>query len=263
MKKIMLVMVGILLLMPTGMNVKAAENPLSNSKIKTEYEKMVKEGTIDKSISLERYNELCRESERAEQELEKRTANGEFKVMQYKSGFKFQKGDFIETNSTSSGGATGHAAIVTGSNSMLDAPGYKHKVIKNGKKVSLNTTRQLTINGFIKKYDKKGKKIWVFRAAKKDVSLKAAKWADTHYYSSKGTSKQDKFPKYFIGPGLTGTTFVYCSKIIYQAYYYGSGSISYVQPRALTKQPVLPYLLDTTFVFKDKYLPKLVKTYKF
>lgn len=152
MKQIMIVMIGILLLIPSGMNAKAAEKPVSDSKIKTEYEKMVQEGTIDKSISLEKYTELCRESERAEQELEKRTASGEFKAMLYKSGFKFQKGDFVETNSTSSAGLTGHAAIVTGSNSMLDAPGYKHKVKKNGKEVSLNTTRQLTIDGWIKKY---------------------------------------------------------------------------------------------------------------
>lgn len=185
---------------------------------------------------------------------------GDFTVRAYKAGFNFQKGDFLVTNATSFKGITGHAAITTGANSVLDAPGYAHPVTKNGKKVSLNTTRQQSISSFLKMYNKKSYHwIAVWRAKRKDVSLKAAKWADTHYYSSKGTAKQDKFPKYSLSYGLTSTNKVYCSKLVYQAYYYGSGSLNYVAPKAFA-QLVDPYTLP--HIFMGKYEPNKVKTYK-
>lgn len=250
-----------LLLISSGMNVKASEERVSDAKLKNDYQEMLKNGTIDNNITSKQYIDFYRESEKMRDKMEKEGVDeGDLTVRAYKAGFNFQKGDFLVTNATSFKGIIGHAAIITGANSVLDAPGYAHPVTKNGKKVSLNTTRQQSISSFLKIYNKKSYHwIAVWRAKRKDVSLKAAKWADTHYYSSKGTAKQDKFPKYSLSYGLTSTNKVYCSKLVYQAYYYGSGSLNYVAPKAFA-QLVDPYTLP--HIFMGKYEPNKVKTYK-
>ncbi|WP_376740610.1 hypothetical protein [Listeria innocua] len=50
----------------------------------------------------------------------------------------------------------------------------------------------------------------------------------------------------------------YCSKIVYQAYYYGSGNIAYVYPISGT---LSPYDLRGG-VFQRKYKPSKVATFK-
>ena len=54
-----------------------------------------------------------------------------------------------------------------------------------------------------------------------------------------------------------GTDPTYCSKIVYQAYYYGSGNLPFMVPTSTTI--IGPYgLLDS---FADNYRPSLVKTF--
>lgn len=108
----------------------------------------------------------------------------------YIRGYTVKKGDILITNGTSSSGLLGHAAIANGNEYILDIPGKGE------------TTRQLTTAKWMKEYDGKG---WVkvYRLKNSSVANDAANWADKNYYSTKGTSKQNIFPKY----GMTGSRY--------------------------------------------------------
>ncbi|MBC2137502.1 hypothetical protein HCA93_14500 [Listeria innocua] len=160
------------------------------------------------------------------------------------NGYTVKKGDILITNGTSSSGLLGHAAIANGNEYILDIPG-------KGK-----TTRQKTTKWWMENYDKDG---WVkvYRLKDSSVANAAATWADKNYYSTKGTSKQDIFPKY----GLTGSRYAknptYCSKIVLQAFYFGTGSKPVVQVF-----PSLVTVYDLPNYFSKAYKPQQVKYFK-
>lgn len=241
-------------------NISLANEITSNNNTVNDYENAIKDGAISNSMTQSSFSQLQEASKIAEKELEEFDKNNNFEEVNYlRAGFSFKKGDILITNGTSYYGLTGHAAIITGSNSVLDAPGKAHTVKKNGKNVTLNTTRQLTTRTFINKYtDDPGEWVKVYRPKHNDIAIAAAKWADRNYYSSSGSATQKKFPKYTLATNLTSTNYVYCSKIIYQAYYYGSGNKSYVWPK-LAQGIILPYDIPISFTWGNA--PKKVKTY--
>ncbi|MBC2262542.1 hypothetical protein HCB45_13235 [Listeria sp. FSL L7-0091] len=159
-------------------------------------------------------------------------------------GYTVKKGDILITNGTSSSGLLGHAAIANGNEYILDIPGKGE------------TTRQLRTSVWMDSYDKYG---WVkvYRLKDSSVANAAAVWADKNYYSTKGTSKQDIFPKY----GLTGSRYAknptYCSKIVLQAFYFGTGSKPVVQVF-----PSLVTVYDLPNYFSKAYKPQQVKYFK-
>ncbi|MBC1339519.1 hypothetical protein HCJ14_14845 [Listeria innocua] len=159
-------------------------------------------------------------------------------------GYTVKKGDILITNGTSSSGLLGHAAIANGNEYILDIPGKGE------------TTRQWSTAKWMKEYDGNG---WVkvYRLKDSSVANAAATWADKNYYSTKGTSKQDIFPKY----GLTGSRYAknptYCSKIVLQAFYFGTGSKPVVQVF-----PSLVTVYDLPNYFSKAYKPQQVKYFK-
>ncbi|MBC2137469.1 hypothetical protein HCA93_14325 [Listeria innocua] len=159
-------------------------------------------------------------------------------------GYTVKKGDILITNGTSSSGLLGHAAIANGNEYILDIPGKGE------------TTRQLRTSVWMDSYDKYG---WVkvYRLKDSSVANAAAVWADKNYYSTKGTSKQDIFPKY----GLTGSRYAknptYCSKIVLQAFYFGTGSKPVVQVF-----PSLVTVYDLPNYFSKAYKPQQVKYFQ-
>ncbi|EAF6815802.1 hypothetical protein FZW90_06905 [Listeria monocytogenes] len=159
-------------------------------------------------------------------------------------GYTVKKGDILITNGTSSSGLLGHAAIANGNEYILDIPG-------KGK-----TTRQLTTREWMDNYDKHGW-IKVYRLKDNSVANAAATWADKNYYSTKGSLKQDIFPKY----GLTGSRYAknptYCSKIVLQAFYFGTGSKPVVQVF-----PSLVTVYDLPNYFSKAYKPQQVKYFQ-
>jgi len=152
-------------------------------------------------------------------------------------------GDILITNGTSSAGIVGHAAIATGYNHILHIPGP-------GK-----TTEQLTAQQFVDRYRKKG---WVkvYRIKDKFLANDAARWADRNYYSSTGSATQNIKPTYKITHELYSKNPTYCSKIVFQAYWYGTGSAP-VMKAASGFMP--PYALIECF--NTAYKPRLAKTY--
>lgn len=97
-------------------------------------------------------------------------------------GYTVKKGDILITNGTSSSGLLGHAAIANGNEYILDIPGKGE------------TTKQWTTAKRMKEYD--GKEwVKVYHLKNSSVANDAANWADKNYFSTKGTSKQNIFPK--------------------------------------------------------------------
>ncbi|MBC1400498.1 hypothetical protein [Listeria booriae] len=156
-------------------------------------------------------------------------------------GYTVKKGDILISNGTSSAGVLGHAAIANGNDYILDIPGPG------------TTTRQLTTVKWMTIYDSKG---WVkvYRVKDSSIANAAANWADRNYYSSTGTKKQDKWPSYNVTGSRYSKDPTYCSKIVIQAFYFGTGSKPVIR---VFPSLALPY--DLPSYFNGAYSPQFVK----
>ncbi|MED3201269.1 hypothetical protein [Bacillus toyonensis] len=247
-----------------GFNLKAfaAEEIIDDQ---TLYNKAIQAGSLDQNeVSLEQWSEQNKEFKKifnegkqtgvlkgdiSYSEWLKESNYGQFEREDAKTrvpraivgGFNIKAGDILITNGTSSAGIVGHAAIANGDNHILDIPGPGQ------------TTRQLSTANWINEYKKKG---WVkvYRLSNNSLARQAASWADRNYFSTSGSATQNIFPKYGIDYHLYSKNPTYCSKIVYQAYYYGTGSASVMIP---SSGFVAPYGLIAKFDMK----PSLVKTY--
>ncbi|KIN30881.1 hypothetical protein [Bacillus subtilis] len=172
------------------------------------------------------------------------TSTSNIKVTQL-SSFRIKPGDILITNSTSSNGIVGHSAIANGANHILDMPGYGNKSDNN---------RQLTVSQWLSKYNHGW--IKVYRLKDSSMAAKVARYADRNFYSSNGSSTKNIHIAYKIDRHLYQKSPSYCSKLVYDAYYYGSGSASVVRAQ---HGYVMPY--DLPGVFTAKYRPSMVHQY--
>ncbi|EAD4096432.1 hypothetical protein C5754_15065 [Listeria monocytogenes] len=208
------------------------------------YQDGLKDGVYDTSMSYEEWIKLNNYGQPpvVDESWEEVPQKPMFRGM-YR-GYNIKKGDILITNGTSSSGLLGHAAIANGNEYILDIPG-------KGK-----TTRQKTTQWWMENYNKDGW-IKVYRLKDSSVANAAASWADKNYYSTNGTSKQNIFPKY----GMTGSRYsknpTYCSKIVLQAYYFGTGNKPVVQVF-----PSLVTVYDLPNYFSKAYKPQQVKYFK-
>jgi hypothetical protein len=162
-------------------------------------------------------------------------------------GFTLKAGDIFITNSTedgSSGVYLGHAAIANGDGHILDMPGPGQH------------NRQSTMADWINEYSKPGKWIKVYRLNNSTLAAQVAKYADTHFYSSNGTATQDIFLDYQITIHAYEINPTYCSKLVYDALWYGSGSTDLMMT---CSGIVTPFELPNLIM--GAYGPNLVKTY--
>lgn len=129
-----------------------------------------------------------------------------------------QKGDVFITNGTSSYGLTGQAGIAISSSKILNIAGKKYSPAKIDK------------NSWDRNYTKKG---WtkVYRHKNNKIANKASDWANDTYTDSKA--------KYKITRDLSTTEETYCSKIVFQAYYYAKND-----ELPSVRKIVLPYKLS-------------------
>ncbi|KXY10992.1 hypothetical protein [Bacillus sp. FSL K6-0067] len=206
-----------------------------NKELKKLYDEGRTKGVLDESIS---YAEWIKANNYGQFEYEEVKTRKPRAVV---DGFNIQKGDILITNGTSSAGIAGHAAIANGNNHILDAPGF------------LNYTRQMTMQKWINEYKKDG---WVkvYRLSDSNLAQQAASWADRTFYSSTGSSVQDKFIPYFINHYLYSISPTYCSKLVFQSFYYGTGSAKVMKAKSGF---LPPFSLIDAFQMK----PMLVKTY--
>ncbi len=138
-------------------------------------------------------------------------------------------GDILITNSTSSYGVAGHAAIANGNGYVLDMPGYGDLNDNN---------RQSSASNWLSYY----KKGWIkiYRLKNRDLARQVGRYADRHYYSTNGSATKNIHIPYRLSPHLYDMSTAYCSKLVYCAYWYGTGSLpvmkrtsGYVTPRGL------------------------------
>ena len=168
-----------------------------------EFTRLQKESLIDNRISYEMWLQIVKENDHLEQALDE---NENFKkvydgVPYALTSAEIESGDVIITNSTSSFGLTGHAAIAIDSNEILDIPRPKEPV------------RTQTVSKFKNEY----KKGWikVYRPQNSSWGSAAAKWASETYKGSNAVYK--------ITLDVNSTNETYCSKIVFQAYKFGVG----------------------------------------
>lgn len=223
-------------------NISLDEWLLENEEYKKIYDDGISVGVLDKSFSYEEWikaNCYGQPPVVDSNNFEEITIDAKTIV----DGFEFKSGDILITNGTSSAGIIGHAAIATGPGYILDIPGANQ------------TTRQTSPLWWTNNYRTKG---WVkvYRMKNSYLAAGAAIWADRNYYSTTGGSVQNITPKYEITPHLYSTDPTYCSKIVFQAYWYGTGSEPVMKSMSGF---VAPYgLLDC---FNSNYVPDLAKTF--
>lgn len=148
-----------------------------------------------------------------------------------KAAYSPKAGDIVITSSTSSSGITGHAGIFIDGTSILHIQGPGHK------------PSTLTWTQWKSKYPK----TWVYRTTKSNVNQKAADWARINY--------KDKAYTYQINTKWGDKNPTYCSKIVWQAYYFGTGNLPVMKSpgRAFI---VAPYSLPN--YFNSAYAPTKV-----
>ncbi|MFI8716184.1 YiiX/YebB-like N1pC/P60 family cysteine hydrolase [Brevibacillus brevis] len=133
---------------------------------------------------------------------------------------KAKPGDMLVSNTTSSKGLTGHAAIVTDNLSVVHIGGYG----ENPEEISLSK--------FFKRYNNSVK---VIRYTSSRDAKKAGEWARTY-------AAEYSDAKYDLAVKLRGFTHTYCSKIVWQAYYYGA-DVNLGNKRPSSTQLFEPYAI--------------------
>lgn len=216
-------MIGLLLHSP----VFAAETSLVDNSY-SKYEQYVKEGILGDDVSFEEWKVLVESSYRLEEVLSNSTDFKEVyssKDVKLSASFTPKKGDVIITNGTSSAGILGHAGIATSSGYVfhIAGPGY-HPVY-------------ISFSGWHNNYTNKTSSSWtkVYRHNSSTVANAAANWAVDTYSGSNA--------EYKITGNLASTDVTYCSKLVWQAYYYGPSSH---QANGPTLGYRLPYDLPDT-----------------
>lgn len=133
-----------------------------------------------------------------------------------------KRGDILITG-RSIGGLVGHAAIMTTDNWVLEMKGGRGW--QNGIK---NNNRRIN-----NKYDwfEEHKSDWttVYRCPDGNVARDAASWADRKYYNPQNGAKKVIHVTYKINTDMRSTNPSYCSKLVIQAYYFGTGKRKVIQ----------------------------------
>ncbi|XP_047989779.1 uncharacterized 30.3 kDa protein-like [Leguminivora glycinivorella] len=127
-----------------------------------------------------------------------------------------RKGDILITG-RGIGGLIGHAAIMTTDTWVLEMPGGRGW--QNGIK---DNNRQITKHKWFDQHASDWTTV-LYRCPDRAAANGAAVWADHTYYNPSGGAKKTKHITYLITPDLRSTNPSYCSKLVLQAYYYGTG----------------------------------------
>ncbi|MCM3024621.1 hypothetical protein [Heyndrickxia ginsengihumi] len=200
-----------------------------------DYIKGIEEGYIGEDVS---FDELKTANEEAsmDQLEENLISNGFEKVYDSEvsaltSSYTMKKGDVLVSSRTSSSGLTGHAAIAITSSKILHIAGSGHKPATHS-------------FSWFKEHYGGGGKMKMYRISSATAATKAADWVKSHYEGSDST--------YRINNNLDSTNTTYCSKIVYQGYYFGAHAVAYLGT-ALVLPYALPNILSYKYSVTKKY----------
>ena len=141
------------------------------------------------------------------------------------NGFIYLPGDILITKTTFANGLTGHAGIVhpNGKDVIhIEGPGKKPNVIP--------------ISSWLSKY----RSTKVVRHTSKTPTVKAANWARDYYINGAG-----KNTSYRITMNPKDRTYVYCSELVWQAYYYGA-NLTFKTPYTNSQGIITSYMIPNT-----------------
>ncbi|MGC7602360.1 YiiX/YebB-like N1pC/P60 family cysteine hydrolase [Staphylococcus epidermidis] len=180
-------------------------------------------GVVSKSITEQEWKQMKAQERKEKAEFEI-TGEQEWKEQQKqdqmdqedrkkKKKFHLKKGDYFITNNVSAKCFTGHSAIylgkVNGKGRVKEAPGYGKPVrVKSFHDWKQNTLKK-------RKGSPKHRFIKVYRASKK-YRGKAGSYARSHFNGVPYSITANPYSK----------SVTYCSKLVWQSYYYGAGIYS-------------------------------------
>lgn len=158
-----------------------------------------------------------------------------------------RKGDILVSSGGGSIGLIGHAAIMTSDYWVLEMPGTKQSLEDNNRQVPKD-----------KWFDEHASD-WttVYRCPDNSIARKAAGWADTHYYDASGGEKKTIHIRYSLFTDIWSINPSYCSKLVIQAYYYGTGSAKVITDLSIVgKANIVPSLIPSYFLSPYKLINK-------
>lgn len=172
-----------------------------------------------------------------------------------------RKGDIILVS-----GGMGHAAIATSNNHILEMSGGG-LVDKWPTGVMKDNNHQFNKNTWINGGEEQGVssdkhiKNWVqiWRIPDKNMANKCATYADHTFWNSSGGYTKNRHYDYFIGPNTLSMNPTYCSKLVFHAFWYGSGSAPVMQNYASGLTFIAPNALPN--IFTKSYKPYKIGTY--
>ncbi|XP_045520030.1 uncharacterized 30.3 kDa protein-like [Pieris brassicae] len=162
-----------------------------------------------------------------------------------------RKGDILITG-RGVGGLIGHAAIMTTDYWVLEMPGGRGW--QNGIK---DNNRQISKHAWFDVHSSD----WttVYRNRDASVAHAAALWADHNYYNPSGGAKKTIHVTYKITTDIKSKNPSYCSKLVIQAYYFGTGKRKVISNLSVSGRVIVPtnipiyFMHPYTLVNKGKY----------
>ncbi|KAA0690438.1 YiiX/YebB-like N1pC/P60 family cysteine hydrolase [Enterococcus faecium] len=175
-----------------------SKNRMDEIELRTKYEEYKALGVLEEDVTFELFTQL------ATSEPPTDPVAPEFRNARTKMYY----GDILITNDTSFWGVTGHAGIYLGSvgkNQILSIEG------------SGRPPKTMSVLDWESAYGKKGTWTKIYRVAEQYQPRLAARWALDNY--------DGKNYKYGITTNIFGMDPTYCSKIVWQAYWYASAAV--------------------------------------
>jgi len=199
----------------------ASENQDDSTFTREDFAKLQEQDAVGEDVTYEDLLKINEDAKKLEETLSNDPTVTKLNV--YASSFTPRAGDILISTRTSSAGLTGHAAIATSSTQVLHIAGFNKPV----------TTPSYST--FANDWGGNGQ-LSVYRLNSSTAASKAATWAVNKYKGSSAVYK--------ITTNLTTTHETYCSKIVFQAYYYGVGR-SVVNDKFTLTGIVAPYTLPS------------------
>lgn len=189
------------------------------------YLQFVKSGSLTQDIDYETWKNTVKRNSIEENKITKLNNHILLRKPIPDEGFELRKGDVLVTNGTSSSGITGHAGIAISANMILHiaGPGRYPTVIN--------------LKGWFQKYHNQYDDYTsVYRHNDYEIASQACDWAYNTYVNSQANYK--------FNLDLNSTDVTYCSKLVWQAYYFGPNICSAIKPQTNIISPYdLPYFI--------------------
>ncbi|MCT0509792.1 hypothetical protein [Lactococcus lactis] len=127
-------------------------------------------------------------------------------------------GDILIVGGNFPTGVIGHAAILNADGYVLEMPGGPNwfwGISDNNRQLP----KRQWITNHIKEWTS------VYRIRNTGLARQVARYADTHFYNTYGGATKNIHINYLVRSNLKVTNPNYCSKLVWQAYYFGSGNL--------------------------------------